>query len=156
VSITSTFQFFFMSKILAVKPITTKAGRPMVIVSTIERDHFVTRAQWDAHKYSPVFDAYVGGTFSADYFSKGDTLLSGDIVTDDGVILREFSAAQNPTVIAAIAGMLLVQENTAAQEMSALFARKRAAETPEQATARREAAAAARAARVVPASPIEA
>lgn len=147
-----------MSKILAVKPITTKASRPMVIVTTLERDHFVTRAQWDGHKLSPAFDAYVGGSFHSDYFQKGDLLLSGDVVEDDNIILRDFSASMNPTVVAAIAGMLINQENSEAKEAAIMFARKRAAETPEQTAARREAAAAARAARVAvaPADPITA
>lgn len=147
-----------MSKILAVKPITTKAGRPMVIVSTIEKDHFVSRSQWSGHALSDVFDAYVGGEFDSDYYQKGDLLLDGvTVVEDSNVILRDFSASMNPVVTATIAATLIAQQSNQAKEQSALFARKRAEETPEQATARREAALAARLARATKAAdPIEA
>lgn len=146
-----------MSKILAVKPITTKAGRPMVLVQTVDRPlgHFVTRAQWDGHKLSPAFDAYVGGQFLSDYFQKGDLLLSGDVVEDDNIILRDFSASMNPIVVAQIAGMLINQETAQASEATALFAAKRAAETPEQTAARRKAVADARVARVAAAKPAD-
>lgn len=137
-----------MSKILAVKPVTNKAGRPMVIISTVEKDHWVTRAQWDGAKLLPAFDAYVGGSILTDYFKKGEQLLSGDVVDTDDIILRSFSVSMNPTVAAAVAGNLILQEDAAAKEAAAMFARKRAAETPEQAQARRDAARVAREARI--------
>lgn len=145
-----------MSKILAVKPITTKAGRPMVIVSTIDRDHFVSRSQWEGHKLNVVFDAYVGGNLETDYYAKGDLLLDGvTVVEDDNIILRDFSASMNPEVTAKIASETLNKEAEVAREASAMFARKRAAETPEQAAERRAAAKAARDAKALkPASPV--
>lgn len=153
---TSTFQLFFMSKILAVKPIVSKEQRPFVLVTTVEREVWIPRKQWDAHKLSPVLDAYVGGTMYTDYYQKGDLLLDGVTVCDESDrILRDFSASMNPTIIAQVAGQVVLTQAAEATEMAALFAKKRAAETPEQKAARLEAAAAARAARK-PADPIAA
>lgn len=148
-----------MSKILAIKPVTSKDGRPFVLVTTADRDIWITRKQWKGHGNTEVFDAYVGGSISTDYYQKGDLLLDGVTVCDESDrILRDFSAAMNVTVTASIAAQVIANQSAEAEEMANMFAKRRAAETPEQKEARLKAAADARAARLVqqPANPLNA
>jgi hypothetical protein len=142
-----TFQSSFMAKILGLKLQNRKSdGRPMIIVQANDRvaPHWVSFAQWLGHGYSEVLDAYVGGEFHPDYFKKGDELLSGDIVDVDDIILRDFVASMSENVTAKLALGALQVKTEAAKDAAELFRMRRAAETPEQAQARRDAAKAAR------------
>ena len=143
-----------MSKILAAKHVTTKENRPMVIISTAERDHWVTFNQWTKGKgLSAILDPYIGGQFEADYFKAGDQLLSGDIVDTDDIILRDFTATMNAVVTANL--VYVEQAALAAQrsDSATLFARKRAEETPEAKAARLAARAARLAGAAAPVTP---
>lgn len=144
-----------MAKILGLKLQNRKAdGRPMVIIQANDRvaPHWVSFAQWIGHGYSEVLDAYVGGEFHPDYFKKGDELLSGDIVDADDVILRDFIASMSVQVASSLALGALKTKVDAATDAAKLFAARRAAETPEQTAARREAAKVARAERAAAAA----
>lgn len=96
-----------MSKILAIKSVVTKVtaaggGKPNVLVTASDRvaPHWVPFGMWTAAGNDTNFEAYLGGEFDADYFQKGEELISGDIANDDNIILRSFSASMNPVVLA--------------------------------------------------------
>lgn len=132
-----TSKTFIMSKILSLKHVTTGEGRPMIIVSTVDRDHWVTFNQWTKSKgYSAILDPYVGGQFEADYFKAGDELISGDIVDTDDIIIRDFVATMNPVIVA---HLVHVEAQAAAAQRSdaaTLFQRRRSEETAEAKAAR--------------------
>ncbi len=121
-----------MSKILAVKPITTKAGKPVVLVTTFDgseiKDHWCPFGSWKAKNLSTTaFDAYVGGEFQADYFQEGEILLSGDPVTQSDIILRDFTASMNTAVSASIAALEAKTKSESMSEAAAMFRARRVA-----------------------------
>lgn len=114
-----------MSKIIAIKSVKTKAGKPNVLVSTAEKDHWCPYGSWIAKGASEALDAYVGGDFQADYFQEGELLLSGDAVTASDVILRDFVVTMNPMVVAGIAAIGVQQKGAEMQQAAAIFRRRR-------------------------------
>lgn len=129
-----------MSKILAIKSVTTKAGRPVVLVSTVERDHWVPFGMWHAAGNDVNFEAYVGGSFDSSYFKKGDTLISGDVAQDDDIILERFSASMNPEVLAHMAAITSNKKGEGLLEAAAMFRKKAAADREAKKLAAEEAA----------------
>ena len=114
-------------KILAIKSVTTKAGRPMILVSTAKSDIWLTVAQWNAKGASATLDNYVGGDIEARYFEEGEELFDGTKCTASDKILDTFSASMNPAVLA---HSVVIEANAKEQEaldVNALFARRRAA-----------------------------
>lgn len=116
--------------IIGIKSVRNKAGRPMIIVQTDVRDHWVTTKQWEGHGNSMNLEAYKGGEFSGDYFAAGDTLISGNTVEADGIILRDFVASQNPEVTARAEAAMIQAQAKELRAASALFARNRKAPAP--------------------------
>lgn len=115
-----------MSKILSLKAVTTKAGKPTIIVITDDgKTNWVPYGSWVGHGYSETLDAYVGGEFHADYFQEGDTLLSGDAVTKSDIILRDFTAAMAPEVTAHIASIAARERADGFKAAAAMFRIKR-------------------------------
>lgn len=114
-------------KIFAIKAVTTKGGKPNVLVSTIDgKNHWVPYGSWNAHGNSLSLEGYVGGEFEADYFQEGELLLSGDAVTASNVILRDFTASMNPAVLAGIAALEVKAQSEKMLGAAAAFRARRA------------------------------
>lgn len=112
--------------ILAIKNIITKSTkRPMVLISTNVKDHWVTAAQWKSKGLSMNVMSFVKGAFDADYYQKDDQLFDGTIATDSDIILRDFSASQHPSVVAETEAIRLMKQEDEINMASALFARNR-------------------------------
>lgn len=114
-----------MSKILAIKAIKTKLGKPVILVTTAEKDHWCAYGMWTAKGNSEALDAYVGGEFSGDYYQEGEVLLSGDPVTQSDIILRDFSASMNPEVTARVAALGIAAKAESMNDAALLFRRRR-------------------------------
>lgn len=112
-------------KILAIKHQSTKAGKPMIIISTADRDVWVTPKQFTSKGGSASLDSYVGGNIDVDYYAKGDALLNGQQCIDDNVILRDFVISANPAVLANALAIESAMRMQNAVDSSALFARNR-------------------------------
>ena len=89
-----------MSKIIAIKHVTTKAGKPNVLVTTAERDHWVSLGQWTNKAGKANIQNFVGGDFDANYFQVGDILLNGSACTESDIILDDFTVSMNEEVLA--------------------------------------------------------
>ena len=113
-------------KILAIKRITTKAGKSLVLVSTANQDVFITAGQWKSAGASASLDNYVGGNIDARYFEEGEELFDGTECTESGKILDSFSVSANPAVLAHALAIESSLKETQAMDLNALFARKRA------------------------------
>jgi hypothetical protein len=113
-------------KILAIKRITTKAGKSLVLVQTAGQDVFITAGQWKSAGCSASLDNYVGGNIDARYFEKGEELFDGKECTESGKILDTFSASMNPAVLAHSVVIESQVNESNALSTNALFARKRA------------------------------
>lgn len=114
-----------MAKILAIKSVFTKAGKPNVLVSTAEKDHWVPFGQWKSKGASMNFDAYVGGQIETDYFKKDDELLNGQLCTADNTILRDFSVSMNPLVAAYAVAAETATRASELSDAAAIFRRRR-------------------------------
>lgn len=114
-----------MSKILAIKSVLTKAGKPNVLVTTAERDHWVPFGMWNAAGNSANFESYIGGNIDADYFAEGEELISGDVAQADNMILRTFSASKNPRVLAEMDAIESAKKAEVLNEAALLFRRRR-------------------------------
>lgn len=114
-----------MSKILAIKSATTKAGRPVVIVETAERTVWVPFGMWTNTGADTNFEAYIGGNIDADYFLKGEELISGDVANDDNIILRSVSVSMNSEVLAHMASINANKKAESLNSAALLFRRKR-------------------------------
>jgi len=90
-----------MARIIALKRVTTKAGKPNVLVSTGKADTWVPWGQW-ANKCSKNIDSYIGGDFEPIFYAKGEELLNGDTCTQAGLIVKDFVASMNPTIAAKV------------------------------------------------------
>lgn len=112
-------------RILAIKAVKTKLGKPNVLISTAEKDHWVAYGMWTSHGNSENLEAYVGGEFTGDYFKKGETLLNGNVAENDDVILRDFSASMNPAVLAGAIAMENREKAQSLTDAALLFRRKR-------------------------------
>ena len=112
--------------IVAIKSVTSKAGRPMILISTPEKDIWVTVKQWQAKGASAILDSYVGGTIEADFYNVGDTMLNGEKCTTANTILNDFSVSVSPIVSARALAAEQQMRMDNAVSASALFARKRA------------------------------
>jgi len=114
-----------MAKILAIKSVFTKAGKPNVLVSTAEKDIWVPYGQWQSKGASDNFDGYVGGNIEVDFFAKGDILLNGQECTQDGIILRDFAVSMNPAVVAYAVAAETAQRASKLSDAAAIFRRRR-------------------------------
>lgn len=118
-----------MSKILSIKPITTKVGKPLILVTTVaDGDVYVPYGSWvSGKKYSEVLDSYVGGEFHADFYAEGEELLDGTkFEARNGTrILRDFTAAMNPVVAALLAHQSLKAQSDSMLEAAAMFRNRR-------------------------------
>lgn len=114
-----------MSKILAIKHVATKAGKPNVLVSTAAQDVWVPFGQWQSKGASAILDGYVGGSIETDFYAKGELLLNGQECTQDGIILRDFSVSMNPQVAAYAAAAEAMSRSAAASDAAAIFRRRR-------------------------------
>lgn len=115
----------FMETILAIKATKTKLGKPVIIVETASKTHWVAYGMWTAHGNSENLEAYVGGNFAGDYFKKGDELLNGDVAQDDDVILRDFSATMNPAVLAGAIAAENAAKARGFNDAAAIFRKRR-------------------------------
>ena len=113
-------------KIVEIKHVTSKAGRPMVLVVGAEKDIWLTAKQFTAKGGSSILDSYVGGNIEADFYNEGDVLQNNEKCTKDGVILRDFSISVNPIVSARALAAEQQMRMDDANSNAALFARKRA------------------------------
>ena len=113
-----------MSKILETKIVNTKSGAVKVLVTTPEQDIWVPFGQW-MNKCKAPLDSYVGGEISAHFFQEGDEMLNGEICTKSDVVLSDFVAQVNPQVAALAHAVTMENQISKAQEMNALFNRKR-------------------------------
>jgi hypothetical protein len=116
-----------MAKILAIKPVVTKAGRPSVLIQTATADIWVSHKQYQSKGCSNTFENYVGGDIEADYYKTGEPLFDGTPCTKDDTIVRDFSMSANSMVLASA---LAIESRLKAEEFSdksALFARGRQA-----------------------------
>lgn len=88
--------------IFGIKAASTKAGKPVVIVTTPEKPQgiFLAFGQWTNKGLSLNLEAYLGGVIEVVYFQKGEELLNGDITTDSDVIVKDFMVQMNATVLA--------------------------------------------------------
>lgn len=119
-------------KILAIKSITTKAGRPMILVQTAEKDMFITVKQWQSKGCSSILDSYVGGDIEADYYQEGDKMINDTVCTKNDTVLRDFSVSVNPVVSARALAAESELRMSNALNASALFARNKADKTVEE------------------------
>lgn len=150
-----------MAKILSVKPVQTKLGKQVILVTTFDgtnvKDHWCSFGQWKAKNLSLTsFDAYVGGQFEADYYQEGEVLLSGDPVTQSDTILRDFVASMNPAVSAAVVALESRAKADSMAEANAMFKARRTAQLAAAAKLAADAAIAAAAAApaVTPVTPV--
>jgi len=88
-----------MQTILSLKFQNSKLGKPLVIVTTPDRPHFLSVGQWVNKGYSMNLEAYVGGQIEVDYFQKGEELLNGDVAQDSDVITRDFIVKMDAEVL---------------------------------------------------------
>ena len=113
--------------ILAIKHATSKAGKPFILVTTASKDIWLTPKQWASKGASSALDSYVGGNVEVDYYKEGDLLLDGtSLCTKDDTLLKDFFISANSAVLAnafAIESSIKMQQ---ANDMGALFARKKA------------------------------
>lgn len=114
-----------MSRILAIKQVTAKSGKPFVLVTTADRDHWVAYGMWNSRGLSANLESYVGGEFTADYFLKGEKLLNDDLAQDDNVILRDFVATMNSEVLAGAVARENAERASKASDAAAIFRRRR-------------------------------
>jgi len=112
-------------KILELKIINTKSGAVRVLVTTPEKDIWVPFGQWNNKCKAPL-DSYVGGSIEAHYFQENDVMTNGEICTSSDVILSDFIASVNPEVAAMAHAVTMQAQMTSANELNALFNRKRA------------------------------
>jgi hypothetical protein len=110
-----------MAKIMQIKSQLTKAGKPVVIVTTAEKTHFVPWGQW-LQVATKDLQAYNGGEFTGFYFRKGEILLNGASCTADDTILNTFTATQNARVAAHVA--IITNEQEADRMNEAMFAQR--------------------------------
>lgn len=111
--------------IIAIKSVVSKNGKPFILVTTADRDHWVAYGMWTSRGLSANLEAYVGGSFEGDYFQAGETLLNGDEAQDSNIILRDFVATQNPTVLAGAIAMENQLKATKLNDAAAIFRRRR-------------------------------
>ncbi len=113
--------------ILAIKHATSKAGKPFILVTTASKDIWLTPKQFTSKGASAALDSYVGGNIEADYYKEGELLLDGITkCSKDDILLKDFYISANPAVLAnafAIESSMKMQQ---ANDMGALFARKKA------------------------------
>ena len=112
-----------MARILAIKSVKSKSGKPFVLLTTSNGDVWIPYGQWSASN-SVNLQSYVGGEIAVMYFKKGDTLLSGTICEVDNVIVDSFIASQNPRVLALVEAEL-VQQGADDMALLAMQARKK-------------------------------
>jgi hypothetical protein len=112
--------------ILNIKQVNKKSdGRPMLLIQTDVRDHWVTYAQWTSAGNSDNFEAYKNGAFDADYYVEGETLINGGTATASGILLKQFVATQDVAVTARTEAALIAERARGFRTASALFARNR-------------------------------
>ncbi len=112
--------------ILAIKHVTSKEGKPFILVTTAAKDIWLTPRQWTSKGASAALDSYVGGSIETNYYKEGDLLLDGvSKCTKDDILLKDFFVSANPAVLAnayAIESSMKMQQSV---DMGALFARKK-------------------------------
>jgi hypothetical protein len=112
-------------RILALKPVQTKAGKPMILVQTATTDVWLSPKQLTSKGCSLSLDVYVGGDIAIDYHKKGDVLLNGAICDTDDKLLKDFIISANPSVLAAALAIESKQKMEDMLDASALFARNK-------------------------------
>ncbi len=116
-----------MSKILAIKPVVTKAGKPMILIQTAASDLWLSPKQMQSKGCSVSLDSYVGGDIEADYYKMGDKLIDGTLCTTDNKLLKDFVISANPAVLANALAIESRMKFESMLDAGALFARNRAA-----------------------------
>ncbi len=113
-------------KILAIKRIVTKLGKPSILVQTATKDIFVTPGQWAAQGASQSLDNYVGGDIDANYFEEGEMLFDGTTpCTKSGVILKTVFVSANPAVLAHALAIESANVGQSFMDKAALYTRQR-------------------------------
>jgi len=112
-------------KILDLKIVNTKSGAVKVLVTTPEADVWVPFGQWQNKCKAPL-DSYVGGDMTPQYYQEGETMINGELCTKSDVVLSDFIASVNPEIAAMAHAVTMQAQVTKAQELNALFNRKRA------------------------------
>ena len=113
-------------KILAIKPIVTKAGKPVILVQTASTDVWLSPKQMQSKGCSVSLDSYVGGDIEVDHYKQGDKLIDGTICTTDNKLLKDFIISANPAVLANALAIEAAARFNSMLDASALFARNRA------------------------------
>ncbi len=127
--------------ILAIKHVTSKVGRPLILVTTAAKDFWLTPKQWNSKGASAALDSYVGGNIDVDYYKEGDTLINGtDKCTKDETLVKDFYVSANSAVLANAFALESSAKMQKSMDMGALFARKKAESAPKAEAVKEEVA----------------
>ena len=128
-------------KILAIKRVITKVGKPSILVQTATGNHWPTPGQWKSTGASQTLDNYVGGDIDVEYFKEGELLFDGETTcTKDDTILKSVYATPNPKVLAEALAIESAKVAEDFMDRSALFTQARIAAKAKAANAPAKAA----------------
>ena len=92
-------------------------GRDMVAISGADgQTYFITLKQFVSAGLNPRMKlAYIGWMFEANFYQKGEKLISGQIVTDDNKILKDFSCTPSQAAMNAMfTAEMMIEESKGA------------------------------------------
>ena len=109
-------------RIIAIKHITSKAGKPLVLVNTPSKDLFIPFGQWK-QAGSVNLQSYVGGDIEVNYYAKGEKLANGVECDTEGVLVKQVFPTQNAEVVGQVEA-ITVAKQAEEQEAKAAFMRR--------------------------------
>ena len=113
-------------KVLDIKQQNTKAGKPMILVSTLNHQIWITPKQHKSKGGSYVLENYKGGDIAVDWYEVGDVMLNGKECTTSHSVQRDYALTANPAVLAAALDISEKAKFDDAMDMGDLFAKRKA------------------------------